>query len=68
MTIRKVTLTILDPKSHVAELMKKAIEERERQQQRAQAIEAVLKLKAHQKPISSKKIKAARKEIRSCRI
>lgn len=53
-------------KSHViAELMKKAIEEREKQQQRAQAIDALLKLRSKQKPASQKKIKAALKEIRS---
>lgn len=53
-------------KSHViAELMKKAIEDREKQQQRAQAIDALLKLRTKQKHVNTKTIKAALKEIRS---
>lgn len=54
-------------KSHViAELMKKAIEEREKQQQRAQAIDALLKLRSKQKKtVKIKTIKSALKDIRS---
>lgn len=52
-------------KSHViAELMKKAIEEHEHQQHRSLAIDALLKLRAKQKPVSSKKINQARQQGR----
>lgn len=52
-------------KSHlIAELMKQAIEEHERQQQRAHAIDALLKLRAKQKPVSDKAIRSAREEGR----
>jgi predicted DNA-binding protein len=45
-------------KSHlIAELMKHAIEDFEQQQQRAHAINALLKLRARQKPVSDKTIK-----------
>lgn len=48
-------------KSHlIAELMRQAIEEHERRQQRSQAIDALLKLRAKQKPVSNKKIRMAR--------
>lgn len=53
-------------KSHlIAELMKQAIEEHERQKRRSLAIDALLKLRAKQKPISKKAIKKALDEIRS---
>lgn len=53
-------------KSHlIAEMMKRAIEEHQRQQQRSQAIEALLQLRAKQKPVSAKRIKAARQHGRS---
>ena len=48
-------------RSHlIAELMKQAIDEYERQQQRARAIDALLLLRAKQKPISDKAIRLAR--------
>lgn len=48
-------------KSHIiAELMQQAIEQHEGQMRRVQAIEELLKLRAKQKPISDKVIKAAR--------
>lgn len=47
-------------KSHlIAELMKQAIEEYERRQQRAHAIDELLKLRAKQKPISDKATRKA---------
>ena len=53
-------------KSHlIAELMQQAIEEHERQHQRAQAIDTLLKLRAKQKPVSAKTVKAARQHGRS---
>ncbi len=53
-------------KSHlITELMKKAIEEYECKQRRAQAIEALLKIRAKQKPVSNQLIKKARREGRS---
>lgn len=48
----------------IAELMKQAIEEHERKQQRAQAIDALIKLQTKQKPISKKSIRAARHQGR----
>jgi metal-responsive CopG/Arc/MetJ family transcriptional regulator len=52
-------------KSHlIAELMKQAIEERERQQRRAHAIDALLKLRAKQKPVSGKAVRHAREHGR----
>jgi len=49
-------------KSHViAELMESAIVEHERQQQRSRAIDALLKLRAKQKPVSDKQIRVARR-------
>lgn len=48
-------------KSHlIAELMKKAIEEHESKQRRAQAIDELLKIRSKLKPVSNKTIKAAR--------
>jgi metal-responsive CopG/Arc/MetJ family transcriptional regulator len=52
-------------KSHlIAELMKKAIEEHERKLKRAQAIDALLRLRAKQKPVSDKKIRRIRHQDR----
>ncbi len=52
-------------KSHIiADLMKHAIDEYEHQQQRAHAIEALLKLRSKQKPVSNRAIQAARKQGR----
>ncbi len=52
-------------KSHlIAELMKQAIEEYEHQQQRAYAIDSLLKLRAKQKPVTDKAIRAARERGR----
>ncbi len=52
-------------KSHlIAELMKKAIEEHERQQQRAKAIDTLLKLRSKQKPVSHKTFQSIRKKER----
>lgn len=52
-------------KSHlIAEMMEKAIEEYEHRQQRSRAIDALLKLRSEQKPITTKKIQAARKRDR----
>lgn len=52
-------------KSHlIADLMKQVIEERERQLQRSRAIDALLKLRAKQKPISKKAFNKARHENR----
>jgi len=53
-------------KSHIiAELMKHAIEEHERQEQRARAIDALLKLRTRQKPVSDKVIRKARESGRT---
>ncbi len=53
-------------KSHlIAELMVQAIEEHERQQQRAHAIDALIKLRSKQKPISDKAFRTARRQGRS---
>lgn len=53
-------------KSHlIAELMKQAIMEREHQLQRSLAIDALLKLRAKQKPINKKKFTKARQTGRS---
>lgn len=52
-------------KSHlIAELMLQAIEEHERRQKRAQAIDEILKLRAKQKSFSIKEIQAAREKGR----
>lgn len=52
-------------KSHlITELMKKAIEDYERKQKRAQAIEELLKIRAKQKPVSSKLINITRQKGR----
>lgn len=52
-------------KSHlIAELMKKAIEEYERKQRRADAVKALLKLRAKQKPINHKSISKIRQKDR----
>lgn len=52
-------------KSHlIAELMLHAIEEHEKKQKRAQAIEALLTLRAKQKPVSLKQIQKAREKDR----
>jgi metal-responsive CopG/Arc/MetJ family transcriptional regulator len=52
-------------KSHlIAELMVQAIEEHERQQQRAHAIDALIKLRSKQKPISDKAVRTARRQGR----
>jgi len=48
----------------ITELMKQAIEEHERRQQRAKAIEALLDLRAKQKPVDEKKLRKARHEGR----
>lgn len=45
-------------------MMKKAIDEHEKQQQRANAIDALLRLRAKQKPVSEKAIRDAREEGR----
>jgi len=48
-------------KSHIiAELMKQAIEEHGRQQRRAHAIDALLKLRSKQKPKTTQAIRKAR--------
>jgi metal-responsive CopG/Arc/MetJ family transcriptional regulator len=48
-------------KSHlIAELMKQAVEDYERQQRRAHAIDALLGLRSKQKPITEATIKKAR--------
>lgn len=53
-------------KSHlIAELMKKAVEDHEHQQQRAKAIDALLKIRSKQHPIAEKDIKKARETGRS---
>lgn len=53
-------------KSHlIAELMVQAIQEHEKKQQRAQAIDALLKLRAKQKPVSDKVIQSARDRDRT---
>lgn len=53
-------------KSHlIAELMKKAIEDHERKKRRVQAIDALLKIRAKQKPASQQSINKARREGRS---
>lgn len=53
-------------KSHlIAEMMEEAIEEHERQQRRRQAIDALLKLRAQQKPLSAKEIQSARERGRA---
>lgn len=53
-------------KSHIiAGLMQQAVDEHDRQQQRAEAIDALLKLRSKQKPISDKLIQTARKAGRS---
>lgn len=49
----------------ITELMKKAIEDHERKQRRAQAIDALLKIRAKQKPVSRQLISKARREGRS---
>lgn len=52
-------------KSHIiAELMQQAIDEYEHQQQRAQAIEALLKLRTKQKPVSKRAVQTARNQGR----
>lgn len=52
-------------KSHlIAELMKHAIEEEERKQQRVHAIDELLKLRSKQKPKSDKIIRVARHKDR----
>lgn len=52
-------------KSHIiAELMQQAIEEHEHRLQRVHAIDALLKLRAKQKPVSNKRIQIARKHGR----
>lgn len=52
-------------KSHlIAELMIQAVEEHERQQQRAYAIDALMKLRSKQKPVTDKKVRSARKKDR----
>lgn len=49
-------------KSHIiANLMRQAINEYEHQKQRAQAIDALLKLRAKQKPVSKRAVQSARK-------
>lgn len=53
-------------KSHlIAELMKKAIEDHERKQRRTQAIDALLKIRAKQKPVSNQLINKIRREGRA---
>lgn len=49
----------------ITELMKKAIEDHERKQRRTQAIDALLKIRAKQKPVSRQLISKARREGRS---
>ncbi len=49
----------------IAELMVQAIEEHERQQQRAHAIDALLKLRSKQKAISTKTVRIIRNQERS---
>jgi metal-responsive CopG/Arc/MetJ family transcriptional regulator len=52
-------------KSHlIAELMRKAIEDYERKQRRAQAIEALLKIRAKQKPVSMQRVGKMRQKGR----
>lgn len=53
-------------KSHIiAELMRQAVEDEEHKQQRKQAINALLKLRSKQKPVSNKMILDAKKQGRS---
>lgn len=53
-------------KSHlIAELMKKAIEDHERKKRRVQAIEALLKIRTKQKPVSNQLISKVRLEGRA---
>ncbi len=53
-------------KSHlITELMKKAIEDYERKQRRAQAVDTLLKIRSKQKPVSNQLINKARQEGRS---
>jgi len=49
----------------IAGLMLQAIEEYERRQRRAQAIDALIKLRAKQKTVSAKALRAARESGRS---
>lgn len=52
-------------KSHIiAELMKQAVEEQEHHEQRQKAINALLKLRTKQKPVSDKAVRAARQHGR----
>ncbi|MBV8803317.1 MAG: hypothetical protein JO131_10230 [Gammaproteobacteria bacterium] len=52
-------------KSHlIAQLMEQAIEEHERKQKRAHAIDALIKLRSKQKSVSDKKIQTARRQGR----
>ena len=48
----------------IAELMLQAIEEHERKQRRAHAIDSLLYLRAKQKPVSLKEIQKAREKDR----
>lgn len=53
-------------KSHlITELMKKAIEDYERKQRRAKAIDDLLRIRAKQKSVSRQRIQQARQEGRS---
>jgi len=53
-------------KSHlIAQLMEQAIEEHERKEKRAHAIDALIKLRSKQKPVSDKKIQTIRRKNRS---
>lgn len=52
-------------KSHlIADLMLQAVEEHERKQKRAHAIDALLKLREKQKPVSSRSARALREKNR----
>ncbi len=52
-------------KSHlITELMKKAIEDHERKQRRIQAIDALLKIRSKQKPVSPQLVNKARQKGR----
>lgn len=59
-------LFVDENKSHVvAELLKEAIEKRKLKMRRVHAIDALLKLRSKQKPVTDKMIQKARREGRS---
>lgn len=49
----------------IADLMMRAVEEEKIRQRRAQAIDRLLKRRSAKRPVTSKEIREARKELRS---